>query len=208
MRFCCWLTIGISSLLSFSSCRDLPEYSVEPHITFDSYNIVKEGDPNQIDNVFLTVRYTDGDADLGLGPNASLPADTYPQDSQGAFEPFIDTTITTPDGYDVQIINPNYFNWYTTLLIKNANGQFEPFVFPISGPKPGPYQLVTFDGRFPRLSPTDEPQPIDGTITYKVQLFSAGFLPNTVVKFQIQIQDRKLHKSSVVYSPEITINQQ
>lgn len=207
IRHCWSVALGFGSLVLFNACRDLPEYSVEPQISFNNYRVEQESGANQVDNVFLTINYQDGDADLGLGPKADQPADTYPQDNQAPFDSRIIRTDTTPDGYYIEVPNPDYFNFYTTLLIKQPNGSFLPYEFPIVGPKPGPYQLVTFDGRFPRLSPTDEPQPIDGTVTYKVQLFKAGFQQNTVVKFQIQIQDRKRHKSNTVFSPEITINQ-
>src|SRR5687767_10776194 len=64
------VALGLGSLVVFNACRDLPEYSVEPQISFNSYRVEQEGGANQVDNVFLTINYQDGDADLGLGPKA------------------------------------------------------------------------------------------------------------------------------------------
>lgn len=63
---------------------------------------------------------------------------------------------------------------------------------------------TTFDGRFPFLSETRSA--LDGSLKYSMQ--SIGFnkaFGGKTLKLRIQIKDRALHRSNIVYTPEFTL---
>lgn len=98
------------------SCFDPPEYSNIPVIEFDKVTFVDVANTSDPDSLIVTIRFKDGDGDLGL--DANDPNDTlYPFQSRT----FFDTIPNSPVGYyypgneDVTYItystrrtNPNY----------------------------------------------------------------------------------------------------
>jgi len=114
--------------------------------------------------------------------------------------------------------NPDRFNIFVDFFIKQPDGSFvesDVRAWPPGGPFEENFcNSETFDGRIPCLSSSDEPcdfirstdRPIEGTITY--EMISSGFLPvfrTSTIKMVFQIQDRALHKSNIVESPEFTL---
>lgn len=96
------------------------------------------------------------------------------------------------------IPNDNHYNITIDFLVKNNDGTFTKFDWTSL--------CENYDGRFPVLS-YDEPQPLEGTIRYKMQ--SNGWLPLfsiKTMKLRIYIKDRALNKSNVIETPEFTMD--
>jgi hypothetical protein len=107
--------------------------------------------------------------------------------------------------------NENFSNIDVTFELKNLNPSpvnlpadkyvYEPFDWTKTDAVISP-----FNERFPVLG---ESEPLEGTITYAMN--DTGFLDNfdlntTVFRLKIQIKDRALHKSNIVYTGDLTLN--
>ena len=103
--------------------------------------------------------------------------------------------------------NPNHHNIFVEYLVKNNDGIFtefdwtKEFAYPQCG--------ITFDGRFPILSKDlSQNAALDGRIRYGMA--STGFLilfSIKTLKLRITIQDRSLHKSNIIETPEFRLDQ-
>ncbi len=60
------LGIGLILLAIFNSCFSPPEYPVEPQIEFQSIKFKDVANAGDADSLILTLRFKDGDGDLGL----------------------------------------------------------------------------------------------------------------------------------------------
>lgn len=114
--------------------------------------------------------------------------------------------------------NEDQYNIFVDFFRK-VNGVFEEV--DIRSQPPGSANSSTFcgqsfDGRFPCLSSDENPcsniigsnRPLKGTINYNME--SALFLPifrTDTMMIRVQIQDRALHKSNEVESPEFTLQE-
>ncbi len=77
-----FVTMLVAALL-FTACSKPPEFPIEPHIEFVSYD--KSTVRQAVDTVYIRVKFTDGDGDLGLPvgskeTNASFVDDRFPND--------------------------------------------------------------------------------------------------------------------------------
>ncbi len=229
-----FVVFGLGALL-LASCFQPPEYSPVPTIEYDNIIFKDVSDPSLADSLIVSVRFKDGDGDMGL--SASISADNaIPYNNKYYFQ-FSDRTFVT---YKTKRTNPNYdtlpkfvtpyncINWEITTinnktdtiyfqlnpdhnnifihyLIKNTDGTFKEFdwqkefVFPNCG--------LSYDGRFPRLFKQPYVKtPMEGTIRYGMP--SVGFLilfSIKTLKLRIIIQDRALHKSNIIETPEFTL---
>jgi hypothetical protein len=114
------------------------------------------------------------------------------------------------------VLNEDRFNFFIDFFVKK-NGTYEELDFrriPESANGQTLCGEVPFDSRIPCLSTeanpcrdlTQNPGPIEGVIKYEMQsgLFMPVFRLDTI-KVVFQMQDRALHKSNVIESPDFTL---
>ena len=184
-----------------------PDYDTTPAISFDKLRHgtqVKNG--VREDSITFTIKYKDGDADLGLGYTISDSQNSDEQFPQDFLPPFDGDTMTViENGTPVKIINPNHFNWWLEIYRKE-NGAFKLYQIPTFSA--GQVRL-NFFGRFPRLIRDERKEPIDGDISYRMAItqvpFPGSLHEGDTLYFTIQIQDRALNKSNIVKSPEVIL---
>lgn len=229
-----WAIIFMGAVL-LDSCFQPPEYSATPAIEYESIIFKDIADPSFADSLIITVKFRDGNGDLGLDPTdpadnaapyndknylymangskvnykakrtipayANLPAFVNPYNC-------INWEITTVSGKTDTLyfdLNPNHNNIFIDYLTKNSDGSFKEFnwltefVYPNCG--------ISYDGRFPKLyKDLNNKTPIEGSIRYAMT--SVGFLQlfsTKTLKLRISIQDRSLHMSNVIETPEFTL---
>ncbi len=106
-----WAVLSGALTLLLASCFDPPQYSPVPTIEFESISFTDVPNPSDPDSLILTIRFKDGDGDMGL--DANDPTDTlYPYQNRT----FFDTIKTSNAGYyfplkDVKFIT--YETWRT-----------------------------------------------------------------------------------------------
>jgi hypothetical protein len=180
------ICLGIVTLLAVVACQKEPAYMNEstPHIEYDGYEQLTLTDNfgNRYDSLIFSIRFQDGDGDLGLS-SATDHKDMGP--------PY---QFLNLDGSR----NPDYYNYVVDTFLKRE-GRFIPFPFPNPG--------FTYSGRFMRLSHDDRLEPLEGILRYSLPAWyqSSVSRPGTVVKFRIYIKDRALNKSNVVETDEIAL---
>jgi len=180
-------TLSLGALLvaasaAVSSCLSPPEYPPIPEISFKDIStkrVVLPGGIGTYDSVQVTIKFQDGDGDLGLSN-----ADTT--------SPF---RYKNPDG-SLNRYNNNYF---FQPQIRKSNGEYQDTVIDATS---------SYDSRFPRLPPDDRDGPKRGTLTFK-QGFSGGTFSRNgrivSVQFRVKIVDRALHESNEITTEPITI---
>jgi hypothetical protein len=169
-------------IFSLTSCFREPDYPNTPEVGFSS---IRNFPRNNYDSIVVVISYKDGDGDLGLAQSDTMP-------------PF---QALLPNG------EPNlFYNNYLIGIEKRVNGNYTPVQFT----QPG----FTLNGRFPRLNNLSS-SAIEGTLQYRFNffyIFSSAYTPpitrGDVVRFNIQIVDRALNKSNIVFSDDITIGQE
>ena len=220
-----WVAGCVVVAIFLASCADPPQYSNVPEIIFDNIIFRDIADPSAVDSLIVTVRFKDGDGNLGLDASElSAPYNdkTYFRFPDGTFvtyktkrtiakydtlPPFskpyncinweIKTVNAKLDTFYFQL-NPNHYNIFVDFFVLNNDGVYTEFDWQkdFTYPNCG----IPFDGRFPVLSKDlSRKTPLDGTIRYAVQ--STGFLilfSNKTLKLKITIQDRALNKSNTV----------
>lgn len=169
-------------LIAVSSCREVDEYPVEPHIEFKDLTKFTDGQGKDT-GIVLTFTFTDGDGDIG-----------FHKDEEGA--PFT---------------GEFYYNVYLNYQKKNANGQFEPVFIPtpVDSVTPNGDTViiikdipVQFTYRTVYLEPSGRNKAIKGDISVEISTF--GFSP--ISRFEFYMYDRALHKSNIEYTPEFSVN--
>lgn len=161
-----------------TGCREEPEYSDIPQIEFKRVDQYTFT-KNRIISDSLVIVVDFQDGDGNLGLNRSG----------------LDGTQTGPD-FDPPFNtgSPYFNNFIAKLQIKRGNNYVDSF--------------VNFDGRFPRLSSSDDAETLEGEIRYTVSSFSSDiFPPGDTVRLEMFIYDRDLNKSNVVYTDDIVIYQ-
>jgi hypothetical protein len=171
------IALGISLLMS--GCQKITDsFSTTPAITFKSYSIQKlvdsSGNPDY--KLVLTISFTDGDGDIGLGQG----------DTTGNFSP------EKP--------------WYNNLLVnyyEKVHGTFIRMYLSYPYPSNG-HDTVKYDGRIPNITPAGRNKAIKGDIDYSIDLGSGSKTGNSI-KFDFVLYDRALHRSNLTESPEIAL---
>ena len=167
--------------LAVCSCQKPVEYPVEPKIAYEGFTYLFNADSTFSGEGVISFSYTDGDGDLGLDDNDTLP----------------------PFGFN----DTHYYNMVIDYL-KSENGVFvkTPLLSPHVPTGPADtlvlFDTVTFNARFKRLRDSEEPRAISGTMDYKLTVQNP-FSPNDTVKFEIRIFDRALHESNVIQTEAI-----
>ncbi|MBL7871643.1 MAG: hypothetical protein JNM78_08540 [Cyclobacteriaceae bacterium] len=216
------------------ACFTPPEYPIQPQIEFESvvYREYGTGFDSNADSLILTIKFKDGDGDLGLDPSEISPPYNnkyYYRFSNGKYLNYADKRTnpnydTLPDfvkpfnciNWEVIRennlvkdtlyfeLNPNYYNITIDFLVKNFDGSFTEF--DLTKEFNYPFCGGTFDGRFPILFKDKPGTPLEGTIRYSMgsPAFKAFFSIKTL-KLRIQIKDRALNKSSFIETTEFTL---
>ncbi len=95
----------IVMMLSFQACIKDHDYSIEPVLKYKDFHQIRNLS-GQLAEGILVLEFTDGDGDIGLGQDDTLP-------------PF-------------HLGGDNYFNFYIDLFIRKE-GQYIPVTFPDTG---------------------------------------------------------------------------
>ncbi|WP_276496991.1 hypothetical protein [Pontibacter litorisediminis] len=163
--------------LALGGCREEPNYSDIPAITFDrveQYTYTK----NRVvfDSLVIAVDYQDGDGDLGLsrGENGSQ--------SGPDFEP----PFNSGSQY--------YDNFIVNMQVKRGN-TYQPTFVNFNGRFP----RLSSDGKAEALEGE-----IRYTIT---SFTSESYPTRDTVRFEVYIYDRALHQSNVVYTDDVVLFQ-
>lgn len=228
-----FLLFTLILMLWMAGCNPDPEFPVTPTIAFESVDFKTglSGSENTPDTLIISVRFQDGNGDLGLGGEEKDPPyhsfDPLPKKSNGDPCLFSDRYDTVdcpglpleydcinynppPNRIDEELINDtlyvkyneNYNNFVIELMTKK-NGQFEVFDFREE------LCVAPLSGRFPRVKDDfNVEKPLEGVIDFKPPSF--GFFTlfrNDTLKLRMRIKDRALHDSNVVESCEFTLNE-
>ena len=204
--------------LAGTSCISPPEnFPSTPAINFSKIEYVATP---SLDSLIISVKFQDAEGDLGLSPTDINPPFNpliYKRDAAGnlityskrpagapsynpidwVIDPIINNTVIKDTVWVEQ--NENQYNIFVRFFIKR-NGRFTEFRWQ------NPPFYTTFNGRFPRVLNTEEGQPVEGTIEYK--MLSSGWesiFRNDTIRIDVSIQDRALNRSNEVSSPEVTL---
>lgn len=230
-----WMALCGMAALFMASCFEPPQYSPIPAIEFEDIIFKDVSNTSDPDSLIITLRFKDGDGDLGLDPND--PADKAPPYNNKYYVLLPDGSLITyktkrtdPDydslpafvkpyncvNWEITTINqqldtfyiqlnPNHYNIFVKYFIKNLDGSFKEFDWQKEFTYPN--CGIPFDGRFPVLSKDlNQNSALDGRIRYGMA--STGFLilfSIKTLKLGITIQDRRLHKSNTVETKEFTL---
>lgn len=216
-----------SAIIVTLSCTRPPELDNVPKISFE--NIAFREVPNGPDELILDIYFEDGDGDLGLRPEETFPpysqrlfvtdqfgelytypaTDTFPDYNNNDWfirKENVGSSVVNKDTIYAPI-NPNHYNIFINFYVmENGKEVLIDFQeeFNIAG---------GYNGRFPILF--DEPandRALEGSLRYRMK--SAGWLnifSIKEIKLEIQIQDRALNKSNIIFTdtftlPEIQVN--
>lgn len=170
-------------LMSLTGCPSEPEWPVTPFISFQSAELISK----DRDTVVTTIRFRDGDGDLGLNT----------EDLNGLF------ADTNPNG----TVNLNSYNFWIDIFRKLPTIERWDSISPVvlsSG-----REFIGFYGRFPRLSDNTKPAPLEGSISHKISAAGGFPIPSSVqfadFKFRIRILDRSRNRSNRIETTPIRI---
>ncbi len=226
-----WWGLVAMGLLLISSCADPPQYSLTPSIEFDNVIFKDVADP-AVDSLIVTVKFKDGDGDLGIDatetgdpfndkfyyifPNGTFityktkRTDSHYDTLPAFVKPYNCTnwevrTVNSKIDTFYYRANPHAHNIKVQYFVKNFDGSFTEFKW--TEQFGYPFCATSFDGRFPILSKNlSQKIPLEGTIRYG--MVSSGFLALfsiKTLKLKITIEDRALNQSNTVESPEFTL---
>lgn len=169
--------VVLFTIFVLAGCKGGEIYPIIPFITFEK--ITQYSDSNGSPQIDLSVKFTDGDGDIGLAEQ-----DTFPP-----FNSVIGPTHTN--------INLYYYNFYMEYMRKEG-GVFKNVINDMTG------DTIRENLRVMPLTPEGKYKAIRGVIN--VQFEPAVFLQDgDTVKVKIQLIDRKLHLSNTTESTEIVI---
>lgn len=157
------------------ACRKFEEYPEIPEIEYVNFPLLQNAESGIIERGILTFTYKDGDGDLGLSAGDTL--DPYDRDS------------------------PYYYN----LIIKYFEKQYGTFVeVPLLSwnADSSYYDTLTFNSRFPVLTPESGNLNIKGTFQDTLYIYNPLSEFDTI-KFSFYIYDRALNKSNELETGDI-----
>ncbi len=202
-----------------AACNRAPELPVTPSIEFRNIEFKEVDGP---DSLIVTIYFQDGDGDMGLTSSDIYdpyhPYDVVLDENEDTirigsrpglpdYNPIDYIILRNSDGEAIDTIlveiNENHYNYFVRFFQKK-NGQYTEFNW-----RDAPY-FQTFDGRFPLLNRDKsdgqlKERPLEGTLRYGMTSSGWLFLFRDSLKVSVQIQDRALHKSNVVESPDFTL---
>jgi len=108
-----WIVYGGVIALLLASCFEPPVYSNTPLIDYDNITFVDVSNPSDADSLILSIKFKDGDGDMGLDPND--PRDTlYPYYSRAFY-----------DTLGQQYYYPAFDDFFVTYKTKRTKPQFD-----------------------------------------------------------------------------------
>lgn len=206
-------------MIMLIACDKAPEYPSHPTIRFEKiqrFVVRNQYTLSHTDSIVVTLWFEDGDGDLGLSDqDIYYPYQAYDfvWDDDGnivklssnageeRYNPcyYIIGDYDTGGARDTFRVNynNNHFNFFVDLWIKEGR-TFKKFDTCYS----------SLNGRFPVLNPVKYDGPVDGELTFTIsdQPWLSEIMAGKTGKFAIYIQDRALHRSNVVETPEIQFN--
>jgi hypothetical protein len=220
MRLKNYSGILLVTVLGWTSCISPPEnFPSVPEIEFSSLEYVPTAGS---DSLIVSVKFKDAEGDLGLSPTEINPPFnplTYKRDNIGNLITYGNRPSEAPNYNPIDwVINPiinnqtvndtiwveqneNQYNIFVRFYRKR-NGQYTEFRWQ------DPPFFTTFNGRFPRILNSDEGQPVEGEIKYR--MLSSGWesiFRTDTLRIDVQVQDRELNRSNEVSSPDVTLRQ-
>lgn len=212
-------------LLGIISCHERPTFPSTPSISFSDYYFREIAD-YPLDSLIIKVNFEDGDGDLGLESTETSPpyhlldiivtnGDTLKYGDNDTLPPYncVDyeilrkessvngSLVVTADTLYV-IRNPNYFNFFLTFLVKQADGSFREFNPALDRNCAPPY-----NGRFFILNTEYDIRPLTGELQYTLVSGFRLLFRNDIIKLRVQIQDRSLNKSQILETEEFNISE-
>jgi hypothetical protein len=220
---------GLATLLLIgllvTSCLTPPEFPVIPFIEYDNVTFQKGVDITASDTLIVSIKFQDGNGDLGLDPNFDTgdpyhslwfyvkpngellklsDRQTEPYDTLPPYTfPYYCTNYVIEES-DTFYVQPNRFrhNYFVKYFVKK-NGVYSEFDWltefdPICG--------ESFNGRYPLLGNPNRDKPLEGTLRYKMT--SAGFellFRQDTLKLEIYILDRALNQSNTIETPDFVL---
>lgn len=162
-------------LFGLDACHKFEKFPDEPVISYNRFILLINPTNGITERGVLEFSYTDGDGDLGLSDS-----DTDPPFNFGG-------------------------DYYYNLIIKYYEKQNGVFVeVPLLSWNPDSlfYDTLTFNGRFPELTPQSGNLSIKGVFQDTVFIYNPLSDFDTI-KFKAYIYDRALHKSNEIETEEI-----
>jgi len=221
--------ISIVSLVALSACYTPPEFPIEPSIEYS--NIIFKDIENLPDSLILTIKFRDGNGDLGLSTNEKeVPYNPvwYIPKPDGSlvtysdrFLPAYDTLPPYEFPYTCQNYilnseakngeyaddtlyyqqNSDHWNIFVKFFVKK-NGTYTEFDWEIAF---DPQCSDNFNGRFPILSDLTN-SPLEGKLRYGLTSSGFNFLfRNDTLKLEVYIKDRALNISNFIETPDFTL---
>lgn len=191
-------------ILNFTTCKNVPEFPVQPVITFNKLTVVKNGTNL---NLLLSINFTDGDGDLGLQSQDTISPYQAKKDIFG------------------NPTNPDFYNIFYTFLIENENSFKECQSIPtcstitlnsfynilVNGIRKDTIISESFadilkkssSARYPMINTEGKKGPISGKLEY-MMIIDDYFL-NKKLRFEVFIKDRALNRSNVILTDPILI---
>ena len=222
------LYVFLFGLFLMSSCFEPPVLPPEPSIKLKSYEF-KPSPIEGFDSLIIEVNFEDGDGDLGLTTFDTIPPyndfyfyvdddgnlikydstdSSFPPFSCVDYEPIITTNNdgTKTVEYYYVLRNEDHYNFFLDFYVKNSAGDFEKYDFLVERCGPDLQASPGFNGRFFPLNSSGKTRPLEGILRYGIQSGFKFLFTNKTLKLRIQIQDRALHKSNVVWTKEFTLD--
>lgn len=169
------LILALVGGIAFVSCRKFEEYPDIPAITYSNFLVLINQETGITERGVLVFTYTDGDGDLGLASGDTMAP--FNRDSE----------------------------YYYNLIIKYYEKQFGEFVeVPLLSwnNDSSYYDTLTFNSRFPVLTPESGNQAIKGVFEDTLFIYNPISEFDTI-KFKAFIYDRALNKSNEIETPPI-----
>lgn len=191
-------------ILLANTCQNIPDFPIEPTITFKKISIIKNG-PNK--SIILSLGFTDGDGDMGL-------------DTEDTISPY-----QSKNDIFGNPTNLNYYNIFCTFLIEDNNSFKECKSLPscssitinsnynilINGVKKDTLiseSLATIltrssNARYPIINTDGRKGPLSGTLDYNILI--SDYFDNKKIRIQVYIKDRSLNTSNVILTDAILV---
>jgi hypothetical protein len=225
------INLCLLGLFGLGACYSPPEFPLEPTIAYN--NVEFKEVPNSLDSLIISIKFQDGDGDLGLDANETqVPYNDVwyinigseetpvplsysnrfepPWDTLPPYEfPYTCTNYTTNHGFtdyegDTLYFQTNEDHWNIFVeYFVKKNGVWSEFDWEISFE---PQCTDNYNGRFPILGDDNAETPLEGILRYGMT--SAGFkflFRNDTMKLRLQIKDRALNSSNQVETPEFVL---
>ncbi len=155
--------------LLFFACIKKDEYPPEPYVEYKEFYVLNN------DSAIFTLKFTDGDGDIGLSSD-DFP---YPTGADGKY----------------------HYNLYMDYYFKDTDGIYKQYAEYISLPAPGYIDTTRFKYRTQRLESKAKNKSLNGEITVQLNRFRP-LNAHKYFKYKFYIYDRSKNISNVVETPE------